>query len=601
VKFKIQNLIKGLLKIFFGIVVFITVISCNRFEKPEELKIRIIETSDLHGSFFPYDFIENELSQHSLAQIYTYIENERKNQNQVVILLDNGDILQGDPSVYFFNYEKTDGKHLVSEVFNFMKYDAATVGNHDIEPGHPVYDKLNKDFDFPWLAANAVSTKTGKPYFKPYTIIERQGVRVAVVGLITPAIPNWLPAKTWEGIEFQDMLESAKYWVDFLIKNEKPDVLVGLFHSGVNFTYNNQDAATPMNENASKLIAEQVPGFDIVFVGHDHHGWNEKLTNWAGNEVLLTGPTGHAENFAVADILLKLNQTTHHYSKTISGQLVDVEGLEADPVFVEKFKTQFEEIKKYVSAPVATFRQPLFSRDGLFGDSPFVDLTHEAQLEVTGAEISIAAPLSFDREIKEGEIFVGDMFKIYKYENMLYTMELGGQEIKDLLEYSAGLWFNQMKNADDNLLLFQKDSLGNYIKQEKGGSIKLKNAYYNFDNAEGIIYTVDVSKPVGDRVNIVSMANGQPFDFNKKFTVAMNSYRGNGGGGHLTTGAKIRSELLKDRILSATEKDFRFQLMKWFENKKEITPSTSNNWTILPEGWYKKACEKDFNLLFPVD
>lgn len=598
---KIQYRVLTFKRIMVSIAFIFVISACTNVSRPDRLTIKIIETSDLHGKIFPFDFIENTPSKQSLAQISGYVDDERKKANQVVILLDNGDILQGDPSVYYYNYENTDGKHLISEVFNYLKYDAATLGNHDIEPGHQVYDKLISEFNFPWLAANAISTKTGKPYFKPYTIIEKQGVKVAVLGLITPAIPNWLPEKTWEGIEFQDMLESAKYWVDEIVKNEKPDVLIGLFHSGVDYKYNNQDADTPMNENASKLVAEQVPGFDAVFVGHDHRGWNEKITNWAGNDVLLLGPTGHAENFAVAEIFLSLNKTTNHYSKTIKGQLVETDSLEPAPVFMQMFSNQFEEIKNYVSAPVARFKQSVFSRDGLFGDSPFVDLIHKAQLESAGAEISIAAPLSFDREIKEGEIFVRDMFKIYRYENLLYTMELGGQEIKDLLEYSAGLWFNQMKTPDDNLLLIEKDSHGNYVKHEKTGSVKLKNPYYNFDSAEGINYTIDVSKPVGDRVNIISMSDGQPFDLNKKYTVAINSYRGNGGGGHLISGSKIRSELLKDRILTATEKDFRFQLMKWLTNKKEITPRVTDNWSVIPEDWYNKAKEKDFNLLFPTN
>lgn len=588
-------------KMVSGIALAFLLTGCSEMKRPDEIRIKIIETSDLHGKLLPYDFIGGKPAKQSLAHISSYIGKQRENKDQVVILLDNGDILQGDPSVYFYNYENTEGKHLVSEMFNYLKYDAATPGNHDIEPGHAVYDKLTKHFNFPWLAANAVSTRTEKPYFKPYTILEKQGIRVAVLGLITPAIPNWLPQKTWEGMEFRDMIETAGYWADFIIKNEKPDLLVGLFHSGVDFTYNNQNAKTPMNENASKLVAEQIPGFDIVFVGHDHHGWNEKLKNWAGNEVLLLGPAGHADNFAVAEIVMKLNKTTGHYSKSVTGELVDVEGLEPDSLFVKKFTTQFEAVKKFVSSPVATFNQALQSREGLFGDSPFVDLIHQAQLEATGAEISIAAPLSFDMQINEGQIFVGDMFKIYRYENQLYTMELGGQEIKDLLEYSAGLWFNQMKNADDNLLLFEKDSAGNITRQSKSGQLKLKNAYYNFDNAEGILYTVDVSKPAGDRLNIISMANGSPFDLNKKYTVAMNSYRGNGGGGHLTTGAKIRSELLKDRILSATDKDFRFQLMQWLERKKEISPLTTHNWSVIPENWYKVAGENDFRLLFPAE
>ncbi len=290
-------------RLFPALVLSILIFSsCEQVERPEQLHLKIIETSDVHGALFPFDFVEGEPVDHSLAQVYAYIEQERAKQDQVVILLDNGDILQGDPGVYYYNFIQQGGNHLVAEVMNFMAYDAATVGNHDIEPGHPVYDKLKNDFNFPWLAANATDINTGKPYFKPYTIIEKAGVKIAVLGLITPAIPQWLPESIWEGMEFEDMIESAKYWVEQIRQNEKPDVLIGLFHAGYDYTYNNQTAETPKNENASRLVAEQVPGFDLVLVGHDHHGWNEKLTNWAGNEVLVMGPTSKARDVAVADI-----------------------------------------------------------------------------------------------------------------------------------------------------------------------------------------------------------------------------------------------------------------------------------------------------------
>jgi len=110
----------------------------------------------------------------------------RKNNIQEVILLDNGDILQGEPVVYFSNYMDTASIHVCAAAMNFMEYDAATVGNHDIEAGHDVYDKLVNEFHFPWMAANAIDISTGEPYFQPYTIIKRKGLRIAVLGLITP-------------------------------------------------------------------------------------------------------------------------------------------------------------------------------------------------------------------------------------------------------------------------------------------------------------------------------------------------------------------------------------------------------------------------------
>ena len=170
----------------------------------QNVNLKFIETSDVHGAILPYDLVNDTTMNSSLAQVYTYVEKERQKKDQHVILMDAGDILQGDPLVYYYNYEDTSSKHIYAEAMNFMKYDVATVGNHDIETGHNVYDKFRTELNFPWLAANAINTETGKPYFQPYFITEKDGIKIAILGMITPAIPNWLPEKIWRGIEFED-------------------------------------------------------------------------------------------------------------------------------------------------------------------------------------------------------------------------------------------------------------------------------------------------------------------------------------------------------------------------------------------------------------
>ncbi|MFQ5604113.1 MAG: bifunctional metallophosphatase/5'-nucleotidase [bacterium] len=564
----------------------------------QTVTLKIIETSDVHGAIYPYDFINDREANGSLAQVYTFVQQERANQEQHVILLDNGDILQGQPVVYYYNFEKDDQPHLYARVMNFMGYDAATVGNHDIETGHAVYDKFNQKLSFPWMAANAVTTDDGEPYFKPYTVIEKQGVKMAVLGIITPGIPNWLPASIWQGMEFQDMIVCARKWLPIIQEREKPDVLVGLFHSGVDYTYGNQTAETPSNENASRLVAEQVPGFDVIFVGHDHARWNFTVKNSAGKEVRILGPTSNARTVAVATITLRFDATQNTWDKKVRGELVEIKSYEADKPFLKKFAEGLQSVKNYVSKPIGRFTKSVSTRDAIFGNSAFVDLIHQIQLELTGADVSFTAPLSFEARIQKGTVFVRDMFKLYKYENLLYTMELSGQEIKDLLEYSYGRWFNQMQNADDHLLNFVRDDQGRLRRSARNGSYYLNARTYNFDSAAGIRYTVDVSKPAGSRVVIQSMADGSPFELHQTYRVAINSYRGNGGGGHLTNGAKIPKAELAERVLASTDKDLRFYLMKWIEKNKVVTPKLLGNWKVIPEPWWQAARKRDFQLLF---
>ncbi|MDZ7764510.1 MAG: metallophosphoesterase [Melioribacteraceae bacterium] len=222
--------------------------------------------------------------------------------------------------VYYYNFERPDTTHILASIMNFMSYDAGSIGNHDIEAGHPVYDKLVDEFNFPWLAANAVNEETGEPYFKPYTIVNKLGVKVAVLGLITPHIPHWLPEKIWEGIYFEDMIESAQRWVDVIKEKENPDLLVGLFHAGLDHTYNNPKGETYKNENASQLVAERVDGFDIVFVGHDHQGWNKLIPNNFNKVVLIMGTKGYAGSIAEATVTLNWDEENSKWESTLDRQ-----------------------------------------------------------------------------------------------------------------------------------------------------------------------------------------------------------------------------------------------------------------------------------------
>ncbi len=564
----------------------------------QSVKLKIVETSDVHGAIFPYDFVNEREANASLSQVQTYLNIERAKKDQHVLLFDAGDMLQGTPVVYYYNFEKTDVPHVYASVMNFMKYDLATIGNHDIETGHPVYDRFKNEINFPWLAANAINTNNGETYFQPYQMFEIDGVKIAVLGMITPAIPKWLPPKIWSGIEFLDMVETAQKWVPVISEKENPDILIGLFHSGVEYDYAGQEETTYKNENAAALVAEKVPGFDVVFVGHDHHGWNKTVINSEGKEVWIIGPKANARDLAISNIELNYNPDSGKWNKKISGETVEVDQFQPDEEFLAAFNDSFNEVQKFVARPIGTFTETISSRDALFGPSAFVDLIHNIQLELTGADVSFTAPLSLNSKIDSGEVNVRDMFKLYRYENQLYTYRLTGQEIKDYLEYSYSRWFNEMKNESDNLLMFTRDESGNVKFSNRMNAPELAYRYYNFDSAAGIDYVVDVSKPIGSRVEIISMSNGDKFDLSAKYKVAVNSYRGSGGGGHLTEGSKIPADKLSERLLDSTDKDLRYYMMKWIEEKGTVEPFSFNNWKVMPKNWWENGKAKDYKLMY---
>ncbi|MBI9096876.1 MAG: bifunctional metallophosphatase/5'-nucleotidase [Spirochaetaceae bacterium] len=591
-------------KVFLPILVISTLLfaacqtSPGSGEKPQDFVLTIFETTDTHGALLPYDFINDKDSPTSLAQVYSLIKEARAVEGQEVLLLDNGDILQGQPIVYYSNFEDVNNPHVASEVMNYMGYDAGSVGNHDIEAGHAVYDKLVKELDFPWLAANVVDKKSGEPYFEPYTIINRKGAKIAILGLCTPGVPTWLPVNLWEGMEFKGMVETAKLWIPKIQAEENPDLIIGLFHAGTDFEYSGYSADDVMNPNASLLVAEQVPGFDIIFTGHDHQTHNDWVENSDGGKVLILGSLNAARAIASAEIDMDYNEETGLWKKTISGSIIEGEELVADPDFINQFASVKEEIKSYVNKPIGTFTSTISTRESMFGDSAFVDLIHRIQLEITGADVSFAAPLSLDASISEGEVYVRDMFNLYKYENLLYTMELTGKEIKDFLEYSYAYWFSTMEGPSDHLINYKRDADGNMIWNERYSTYDTATRYYNYDSAAGIDYTVDVSKPEGSRVEISGFSDGKAFVEGEKYKVAINSYRATGGGGHLTKGAGIKSEDLEGLTLTSTDKDLRYYLLKWIEGQGTVTPSAIGNWSVVPVDWWETAKEVDYKILF---
>ncbi|WP_304221514.1 bifunctional UDP-sugar hydrolase/5'-nucleotidase [Gracilinema caldarium] len=587
------------------------------------LEITFIETSDVHGVIFPYNFITAKAMPTSLAQVSSLVSDLR-NTKKHVVLLENGDSLQGQPTVYYYNFEKTSVPHIWGQALNYLKYDAVGVGNHDIEAGHAVYDKLYKEIKAPVICANILK-ENGEPYFKPYTIIERGGVKIAILGLITPKIPDWLPPQFWSGMKFEDMVVSAKKWVPIIMEKEKPDVLIGLFHAGVDYTYSGASRDTVSNENASQLVAEQVPGFDIIFVGHDHAGWDgmgwdpvakkkAEVKDSTGKTVYIYGALNNAVKIPVVTLSLLWDKDAKVWKKTIQGELKDMKDVSADTAFVSQFQPAYDEIKAWVDRPVGKMLGSITTRDSMFGDSVFVDLIHRIQLELCAdpamglkkADISFAAPLAMNATIPssaDGTLYVRDMFNLYVYENFLYTMNLTGKQVKDFLEYSYQYWFDTMPNEGNHIIAFQKDKDGKLVQDARTGSYLTATRYYNYDSAAGINYTVDVSKPAGSRVNILSMADGTPFDMNKTYSVAINSYRAQGGGGHLEKGAGLsKGDILAMKyVTSATTKDLRFYLLKWFEKQQgAVSVQSLNNWKVIPEELATTGKTNDMPLLYPT-
>lgn len=554
---------------------------------PKTVELRIIETSDVHGSFFSYNFIDRRPESGSLSRVMTYVDSLRREYGDNLLLFDNGDILQGQPTCYYCNYINPEMENVAASIVNYMGYDAQTIGNHDIETGHEVYDKWIKEVKCPMLGANLIDTKTGQPYLQPYAILNRENIKIAVLGMITPAIPNWLNENLWEGLRFEEIVESAAKWIQYLKSHEQPDIIIGLFHAGLQGGI----VTSTYSENPVLEVAEKVDGFDLILYGHDHVRHCQTVISPNGSPVLLLNPSASAMLVGDAKISVTFLDNGKKQKK-VSGCLRDIRNLEVDNKLEQHFKPAIDLVDEYVNRKVGVFKNAAYTRDCYFGNSAFSDFIHLLQLKITGADISFNAPLTFNTCIPAGNVFMSDMFNLYRYENQIYTMKLTGREILGHLEMSYDLWVNTMKSPDDHIMLLTEN------QTEGRRQVFFKNLAFNFDSAVGIDYEVDVTKPDGEKVNILRMSNGQPFQLDKFYTVAMNSYRGNGGGELLTRGAGIPQEQLKERILWMSERDQRYYLAHEISKMKMADPQPLNNWRFVPEEWTAKAIERDRALLF---
>ena len=558
--------------------------------------LKVIETSEVNGHFFPWDFMENRPIKGTLTRANSYIDKQRRQYGDNLLLIDNGDILQGQPCVYWSNYVMPEDENLAASVINYMKYDAETVGNHDVEPGHKVYDKWIREVRCPLLGANIVKEecKNGEASpqsiytgLKPYSVHYKDGVKICIIGMLTPAIPNWLNKSIWKGIEFEEMVSCARKWVKYIQDNEKPDLIFGLFHSGLDGGIVTEE----YEEDATRSVAEEVPGFDIIFFGHDHQVHNEWITNKEGRRVLCIDPSCYVKNIAEAEITLTY-KNGHLTKKDIKGEIVSVLDEEIDQQMLSHFEPRIEAVKKYVAQKIGRFEAPIYTRESFFGNSAFTDLVHNLQLEITKADISLTAPLAFNTIIKEGDVTMADMFKLYRFENLLFVLKMTGEEIRKHLEFSYDRWTNTMKSPEDHALLLNEYSRDD---QQRTG---FKFYTFNFDSACGIDYEVDLTKPDGEKVKILRMSNGEPFDEKKWYQVAMNSYRANGGGELLTLGAGIHKDSIGNRVIFHTDRDLRHYLTEEIRKKGTINPQPNANWKFVPEAWVKPALERDRIILY---
>ena len=583
---KANRLYMKRLTLLFTLLLSLSLVGCR--ERSEVVTIDLFATGDVHGSLFPESILEGADTGGGVARVATVVRSYREQpEARPVLLLDAGDLLQGQPLTYYFNVVDTLSPHAVAEMYNYLGYDAMTVGNHDIETGHGVYDRFVREADFPVLGANVVNTATGKPYFKPYVVVEKGGKKIAILGLTMPTLTDNLPPHLWSGLEFRDQVETARAYLPEIL-SQRPDLLICLMHSGPG---KKEGDPRPMAANVGYDLAKAIPEADIVLCAHDHRAALDSIPRETGRYTYILDAGADGRLLSHCEISLGVSGSGKPVVR-VAPELIDLSAYEPDGDFMEHFASSEQQVRDFAAQPVGQLTAPMDSRSVFFRPAPFTDLIHRLQLEIfPEAEVSLTAPLVENLVIPAGPIRMADLFNLYKYENYAYLMRLRGSELKAHLEESYDRIIRTMSSPEDPLYRIDESKRG-------GPYLPLEGPSFNFDTAAGISYLVDVTRPSGDRIEITGVGKGRPFDPDEEYLVVMSSYRAQGGGGLLTSGAGIPKQDLPGRVVRTTDRDLRYYLIDFFERHNPYTPRIISSWTYVPDAWARVAVPRDSASIF---
>jgi len=517
----------------------------------KRIQIVILGTTDLHGNLYPTDYYTNKPDNRGLAKIASLIRQIRK-ENENVMLIDSGDTIQGTPLEYYHNKKNNAPPDPMMLAMNALAYDAMTVGNHEYNFGLKVLEKARSEAKFPWLSANTYDKGTTNTHFQPYIVKEVAGVRIAVLGLTTPGIPNWENAPNYAGLEFKDPLSEAKKWLPVLRGKERADVVVIAMHMGLE-----EDLRTGAlnpgqvpNENEAIAIARQVPGVDLIFMAHTHRDVPSVVIN--GVQLLQADYWG--KHLARIDLYLE-NDGSRWSVYARSARTIAVDDKVAPDAELLRIGEAYDrETQAWLSRPIGESTAELTAAEATFRDTAILDLIQRVQMEAGNANVSMVASFNEKARIAKGPVTVRDIAGLYIYDNTLVVLEVTGQQLRDALEHSAK-YFRP----------YEPGKLPRDLVDEKMPS-------YNFDIAEGVTYDLNIAKPVGQRIENLQF-QGKSLLPNQKLRLATNNYRVNGGGGYVMyKGAPV---------VYRSNVEIRELIIDWMERHKTIPTEPDNNWKIV--------------------
>jgi 2',3'-cyclic-nucleotide 2'-phosphodiesterase / 3'-nucleotidase / 5'-nucleotidase len=517
---------------------------------PDTAHVVIVATTDVHGRVFGWDYVRDAAAPGGLSRAATALETLRARYPGQVVLVDAGDLLQGNPFATFFgHYDKRQPQPIV-DAMNALQYDVITPGNHDFDFGVDFLRRAASQATYRYVSAN-VEDSSGGSLFPKTVILPRGAVKVGITGFTTPGTMLWDRAQLAAGHVRVRRIAGAAPSALARLEGEGADLKVVVIHSG--FGESSYDTAGVGAENDAAALASVNPKPDLVIVGHTHREVRDTVVNG----VHFVQPKNWAQSLAVVHVSLARDSTRRFRVTAIRPELIPLGNVAESPRFTQRLTAAHEAARLWAGTLVGSAGPGFDARYIRVQDTPLLDFINEVQRRRAGAQLSAAAAFDVQPGLPEGDLHQRDVAGIYPYENTLRAVKISGQQLREYLEHSARY----------------------FRTYETGGGQPILNdsvAGYNYDVVSGVAYNIDLSRPAGQRIRGLAF-NGKIVQPTDTFTLALNSYRQAGGGGY--------SMLAKAPVIYDKGEDIRALLVDEIRRARTIQAATylRPSWAIIPD------------------
>lgn len=487
------------------------------------MKLTLFGTSDIHGYVYPTDYqSRTQDMDYGLLKLAALLKKERSKAPGASLAIENGDIIQGSPFTHYLVKHKQSAAPILN-IVNKMKFDAGVIGNHEFNYGLDYLKTAVDSAEYPFLCAN-ILTEDGKTAFgEPYKIFEKQGIKVAVLGLTTQYIPHWEHPENYAGLRFESALDTAKTYVPLL--RDQADIVVVSYHGGFEKDLTTgQPTETLTGENEGYAILKEVEGIDILLSGHQHRHIAEVVN---GTAVVMPGSKG--EYLGKVELDLEISDETVSI-RTMTPELLSVKDEQADEKIAAEYNWLNEEVEDWLDQPIGRVEGDMTIQDvetARKEEHPYIEFIHRVQMYYSDCDISGTA--LFNNEVKgfSESVTMRDVVLNYIYPNTLAVLDVSGQDLKAALEQSAAYFVLN----DENDIVVNPEFMNP------------KPQMYNYDMYEGIDYVIDVARPEGERISTLKY-RGRDILPEDRLDIVINQYRAVGGGNYAMFDAdKIKREV----------------------------------------------------------